>query len=57
MSRLAPTRSAVNSAYYGRGPNGWLDLDRTIIESLSIRRAGADFVLTYFARQAAKLIS
>ncbi len=38
--------------------NGWLDLDRTILESLtSIRRAGADFVLTYFARQAAKLIS
>jgi porphobilinogen synthase len=38
--------------------NGWLDLDRTILESLtSIRRAGADFVLTYFARQAAQLIS
>jgi porphobilinogen synthase len=38
--------------------NGWLDLDRTILESLtSIRRAGADFVLTYFAKQAAKLIA
>ncbi len=38
--------------------NGWLDLDRAILESLtSIRRAGADFVLTYFARQAAQLIS
>ncbi len=38
--------------------NGWLDLDRAVLESLiSIRRAGADFVLTYFARQAAKLIS
>lgn len=37
--------------------NGWLDLDRTIIESLtSIRRAGADFVLTYFAKQAAKIL-
>jgi len=37
--------------------NGWLDLDRTILESLtSIRRAGADFILTYFAKQAAKLI-
>lgn len=37
--------------------NGWLDLDRTILESLtSIRRAGADFVLTYFAKQAAQLI-
>jgi porphobilinogen synthase len=37
--------------------NGWLDLDRTILESLtSIRRAGADFTLTYFAKRAAKLI-
>ena len=36
---------------------GWLDLDRTILESLtSIRRAGADFVLTYFAKKAAQLI-
>ena len=38
--------------------NGWLDLDRTIIESLtSIRRAGADFILTYFAKPATKLLS
>jgi porphobilinogen synthase len=37
--------------------NGWLELDRTILETLtSIRRAGADFILTYFARTAAKLI-
>ena len=37
--------------------NGWIDLDRTIIESLtSIRRAGADFVLTYFAKRAAQLL-
>lgn len=36
---------------------GWLDLDRTIIESLtSIRRAGADFVLTYFAKRATQLL-
>jgi len=38
--------------------NGWLDLDRTIIESLtSIRRAGADFILTYFAKRATALLS
>ena len=38
--------------------NGWLELDRTIIESLtSIRRAGADFTLTYFAKQAARLLA
>jgi porphobilinogen synthase len=37
--------------------NGWLDLDRTILETLtSIRRAGADFILTYFAKTATKLI-
>jgi porphobilinogen synthase len=37
--------------------NGWLDLDRAIIESLtSIRRAGADFILTYFAKRATELL-
>jgi len=37
--------------------NGWLDYDRTLLESLvSIRRAGADFVLTYGAADAAKLL-
>jgi porphobilinogen synthase len=37
--------------------NGWIDLDRTILESLtSIRRAGADFILTYFAKRATELI-
>lgn len=31
--------------------NGWLDLDRAITESLtSIKRAGADLILTYFAK-------
>jgi porphobilinogen synthase len=36
---------------------GWLDRDRAILESLtSIRRAGADFVLTYFAKDAARLL-
>jgi porphobilinogen synthase len=38
--------------------NGWLDRDRAILESLtSIRRAGADFMLTYFAKEATRLIS
>ena len=33
---------------------GWLDLDRVMLESLiGIRRAGADFILTYFAKEAA----
>lgn len=38
--------------------NGWIDLDRAMIESLtSIRRAGADFILTYFAKPATRLLS
>jgi porphobilinogen synthase len=37
--------------------NGWLDRDRVIIESLtSIRRAGAQLILTYFAKDAAKML-
>jgi porphobilinogen synthase len=37
---------------------GWLDENKAIIESLtSIRRAGADLIATYFAKDAAKLIA
>ena len=37
---------------------GWLDENKAIMESLtSIRRAGADLVATYFAKDAAKLIA
>jgi porphobilinogen synthase len=37
---------------------GWLDRDRSILESLlSIRRAGAGFIVTYFAKDAAKLLA
>src|SRR5438477_2638384 len=37
--------------------NGWLDRDRVILESLqSIRRAGAGMILTYFAKDAARLL-
>lgn len=36
---------------------GWLDEDKAILESLtSIKRAGADLIATYFAKQAAKLL-
>ncbi|HEY7337028.1 MAG TPA: porphobilinogen synthase [Bryobacteraceae bacterium] len=35
---------------------GWLDYERAMLETLtSIRRAGADIILTYFARDAARL--
>jgi porphobilinogen synthase len=37
---------------------GWLEYERAMMESLtSIRRAGADIILTYFARDAARLLS
>ena len=36
---------------------GWIDRERVMMESLlGIRRAGADFILTYFATEAAKLL-
>ena len=37
--------------------NGWLDYERCLMESLvSIRRAGADFIFTYGAADAARLL-
>ena len=37
---------------------GWLERDRAMLESLvGIRRAGADFIATYFAKDAAKLVA
>jgi porphobilinogen synthase len=36
---------------------GWLEPERAMLESLlSIRRAGADFIVTYFAKEAARLL-
>jgi len=36
---------------------GWLEPERAMLESLmSIRRAGADFIVTYFAQEAAKVL-
>src|SRR6184192_4714530 len=38
--------------------NNWIDRERVMMESLlSIRRAGASIILTYFAKDAAKLLS
>jgi porphobilinogen synthase len=37
--------------------NGWVDRERIMLESLqSIQRAGASIILTYFAKDAAKLL-
>ena len=38
--------------------NGWLERDRVVLETLtSIRRAGADIVLTYWATEVARLLA
>jgi porphobilinogen synthase len=38
--------------------NGWIDRERVIMESLtSIRRAGASIILTYYAKEAARLLA
>ena len=38
--------------------NGWLDESRAVLETLTgIKRAGADMILTYHAREAARLVS
>ena len=37
--------------------NGWIDQERVMMESLlAIRRAGAGMILTYFAKEAARLL-
>lgn len=40
------------------GGNGWIDEERVMMEVLlSIKRAGADLMLTYFAKDAARVLS
>jgi porphobilinogen synthase len=37
---------------------GWIDGERVMLETLlGIRRAGADVILTYFAKEAARLLA
>jgi porphobilinogen synthase len=57
----APTFAYQVSGEYsmiaGAIERGWLDRDRTVLESLlAFKRAGADGILTYFARDAARLL-
>jgi porphobilinogen synthase len=38
--------------------NGWIDEPRVMLETLtSIRRAGADIIITYYARAAARALA
>jgi porphobilinogen synthase len=46
--------SGEYSALKAAAQNGWIDEERAVLETLtSIRRAGADLVLTYYAKDAA----
>ncbi|MEQ8675584.1 MAG: porphobilinogen synthase [Aggregatilineales bacterium] len=47
--------SGEYSMIHAAAQNGWLDLQRTALESLTgIKRAGADMILTYFALDASR---
>jgi len=57
MPTAAYQVSGESSMIKAAGANDWIDEERVMIESLtSIKRAGADMILTYFAKDAAKWI-
>ncbi|MFC1528365.1 porphobilinogen synthase [Candidatus Latescibacterota bacterium] len=50
--------SGEYSMIHAAARNGWIDIETVMMESLTaIKRAGADMILTYFARTAAKILS
>ncbi|WP_390624319.1 porphobilinogen synthase [Fodinicola feengrottensis] len=67
VRRVADSVNVPVAAYHVSGEysmaeaavaNGWMDRDRLIVETLtSIRRAGAQIILTYWATDAARLFS
>ena len=57
MTTAAYNVSGEYSMVKAAGRNGWIDEPRVMMEVLtSIKRAGADLILTYFAKDAAKLL-
>ena len=60
MSRVPVAAYQISGEYSmieAAAANGWIDRDRAIMESLlSIRRAGAQIILTYYALEAAALL-
>ena len=66
VQRVKETFSYPTAAYQVSGEysmikaaaaNGWLDERRVMMESLtSIARAGADIIITYYAREAARAL-
>jgi porphobilinogen synthase len=67
ISRVKAEFGAPTAAYQVSGEyamlkaaakNGWIDEPRAMMETLtSIRRAGADIILTYYAREAARALA
>jgi porphobilinogen synthase len=67
LTRVKETFGLPTAAYQVSGEfsmikaaaaNGWIDEQGIMMETLTaIRRAGADFILTYFAREAARALS
>lgn len=50
--------SGEYSMIHAAAANGWLDLQRCALESLvGIKRAGADMIITYFAKEAARWLA
>jgi porphobilinogen synthase len=66
VSRVKATFGVPTAAYHVSGEyamlkaaarNGWIDEPRAMMETLtSIRRAGADIIVTYYARDAARML-
>jgi len=49
--------SGEYSMILAAGEKGWLDAERAMMESLvAIKRAGADMILTYYAKEAARIL-
>jgi porphobilinogen synthase len=67
VSRVKATFGVPTAAYHVSGEyamlkaaarNGWIDEPRAMMETLtSIRRAGADIIVTYYAREAARALN
>lgn len=58
MPTAAYQVSGEYSMIKAAGQNNWIDEQRVMIESLiGIKRAGADMILTYFAKDAAKFLN
>ena len=66
ISRVKQAFGMPTAAYHVSGEyamlkaaarNGWIDEPRAMMETLtSIRRAGADIIITYYAREAARAL-